>query len=441
MKTLQLTRLTLFFILCYFPPCLVNAQVGIGTITPHESSILDIRDPSGSKGLLIPQVALTATNVSAPVTPFPATSLLVYNTATSGSGATRVLPGYYYWNGSRWIVMTNPEKWDLLGNAGTDQSVNFVGTTDANALTFRTNNIDRLRIANGNQVLAMKDGNSDNPFYSWNSDKNLGIYRAGANILGFSTNKLERMSIGLGEILINKLRENYDFRIKSRDVENMFVVKGATNRIGIKTDNPQTELHIAGNSSTLRIEELNKINNIYNVEADPAPVYVDNNGDLTLQPPLTQVFMPVNEINFLGNGVVLSSRYGDGVTRSLYTRSITLTQESLICVNYQLSVQITNYDNGPIVDGGSRLFRSYISIDDSLDYIGVATGNYTNYSTAGTGGTYASGYFYLSGTGYIKLAAGTHSINLSSLGFGGDFGYKIIIGESDIERFQVVVQR
>ena len=45
------------------------AQVGIGTVTPDPSSLLQVDDANGNKGMLIPSVALTATNLSAPITP------------------------------------------------------------------------------------------------------------------------------------------------------------------------------------------------------------------------------------------------------------------------------------------------------------------------------------------------------------------------------------
>ncbi len=149
MKTHLPKKWALFCAMFVLPLFLINAQVGIGTTTPHDSSILDIRDPSGSKGLLIPQVALTSTNVSTPVTPSPATSLLVYNTATAGSGATAVKPGYYYWNGIRWYAMdgTNGKDWSVDGNYGTNADNNFLGTLDANDLVFRTSDTERMRFA------------------------------------------------------------------------------------------------------------------------------------------------------------------------------------------------------------------------------------------------------------------------------------------------------
>jgi len=94
----------LFLLFCsYF---ISNSQnnVGIGTNTPNASAKLDITD--ANKGMLIPRVALTATNAAGPITS-PAASLLVYNTASASSGATFVSPGYYYWDGAKWIRLLN----------------------------------------------------------------------------------------------------------------------------------------------------------------------------------------------------------------------------------------------------------------------------------------------------------------------------------------------
>ncbi len=80
-------------------------NVGIGTNTPNASAKLDIID--ANKGLLIPRVSLTASNVAGPVTS-PAISLLVYNEATNGTAPNNVSPGYYYWDGGKWVkIMVN----------------------------------------------------------------------------------------------------------------------------------------------------------------------------------------------------------------------------------------------------------------------------------------------------------------------------------------------
>jgi hypothetical protein len=122
----------------------LHAQsVGIGTANPDPSARLHIED--NARGLLIPNVALQATNVAAPVTS-PAPSLLVYNTNnTAGTGATAVTPGFYYWDG-KWVrLLGGGEAWLLNGNAGTDPAVNFLGTTDAQPLCIRVNNQETFR--------------------------------------------------------------------------------------------------------------------------------------------------------------------------------------------------------------------------------------------------------------------------------------------------------
>lgn len=128
----------------------------VNGVTPDASSVLDVS--STSKGLLIPRVALTATNSASPIT-LPATSMMVYNTATAGVSPNNVIPGYYYNAGTPTVPdwarfyagSAAGTEWKLLGNAGTVANTNFLGTTDAIDLVFRTNNTEKVRI--------MSDGN------------------------------------------------------------------------------------------------------------------------------------------------------------------------------------------------------------------------------------------------------------------------------------------
>ncbi|MFZ1688526.1 MAG: hypothetical protein WAU70_13945 [Flavobacteriales bacterium] len=127
-------------------------NIGINTTgaVPAASSILDL--VSADKGLLVPRVLLTATNAAAPVTA-PATSLLVYNTATAGAAPFNVTPGYYYWDGAQWVrIDTGNPGWTILGNAGTVVGTNFLGTTDNVDLQIRTNNLERIRVRNNGYV-------------------------------------------------------------------------------------------------------------------------------------------------------------------------------------------------------------------------------------------------------------------------------------------------
>lgn len=137
----------------------LSQNIGINSTgaTPDASAMLDIS--ATNKGLLIPRVALTATNAATPITS-PLASLLVYNTATAGTAPNNVVPGYYYWSGTAWIALvtsTSPtldlsSLWNVTGNSGTTAGTNFIGTTDAVDLVVKTNNTERARVSSTGNV-------------------------------------------------------------------------------------------------------------------------------------------------------------------------------------------------------------------------------------------------------------------------------------------------
>ncbi len=67
------------------------------------SAIMNVE--SSDKGILIPRVSLTSATDMLTISS-PATSLLVYNTATAGATPDEVIPGFYFWNGSKWVSLT-----------------------------------------------------------------------------------------------------------------------------------------------------------------------------------------------------------------------------------------------------------------------------------------------------------------------------------------------
>lgn len=134
-----------------------KCQIGIGTATPRGA--LEVN--SSTNGFVPPQVALTAANVAAPVVNPQGGALIngtiVYNTATAGTAPNNVIPGFYYWNGSNWLLLTSQNvatqtSWSVNGNGGTAANTNFMGTTDAVDFVMKTNNSEVLRITSNSLV-------------------------------------------------------------------------------------------------------------------------------------------------------------------------------------------------------------------------------------------------------------------------------------------------
>ncbi|CAM3629520.1 hypothetical protein FSS13T_11580 [Flavobacterium saliperosum S13] len=107
----------------------VYSQVGIGTTTPRAA--LEIN--SSTTGFLLPRVALTATNVAAPVINPQGGALVagtsVWNTATT-AGTYSVVPGVYFWDGTSWI-----SQFQRKYNVSFVQNANLACATTASTYT------------------------------------------------------------------------------------------------------------------------------------------------------------------------------------------------------------------------------------------------------------------------------------------------------------------
>jgi hypothetical protein len=152
-----------------------NAQMKLGTnpTTTNSNALLEME--TTNKGLLLPRVALTSTISFAPLTAHVA-GMAVYNTATAGD----VTPGYYFDNGTKWVKLSDASAlqlttgaaagkvltsdaagnatwqtpsggaagWALTGNTATTGTAgtNFIGTTDAQDVVFKTSGTERARV-------------------------------------------------------------------------------------------------------------------------------------------------------------------------------------------------------------------------------------------------------------------------------------------------------
>ncbi|OXA93363.1 hypothetical protein B0A62_14065, partial [Flavobacterium hydatis] len=112
------------------------SQVGIGTLNPEQSSQLDVT--ATNKGMLVPRIKLTQTGLQAPVLGTAAVSLLVYNTQTIND----VTPGFYYWNGVKWVRIVSKDEIDNFKETITTLINNGNGTYTYSNEDGKTTTID-----------------------------------------------------------------------------------------------------------------------------------------------------------------------------------------------------------------------------------------------------------------------------------------------------------
>ncbi len=269
--------LNLSITFCFLSGVKSKAQnIGInGTgANAHASALLDIDDAgTNTKGILIPRISLTAINVATPVTS-PATSLLVYNTVSASTGTNAVSPGYYYWDGVKWVRFAynasgnSANDWNTLGNLGTNSSTHFLGTVDNQDLVFRANNSEIMRVlANGRVGIGLINPSQNlevinhigirsfNPFLYFNStfttipgDASIGIRSAGEVVLRSNiTNTLMpdwEVKYGTGTYLNPNDFFYVGRRATSTATLTHYLAINSAGNVGINTVNPISKLHV-----------------------------------------------------------------------------------------------------------------------------------------------------------------------------------------------------
>ncbi|MGQ8870240.1 hypothetical protein, partial [Myroides sp. TSA_177.3] len=91
-------------LMALFATGFATAQVGIGTVTPANSSQLDI--VSDKKGVLFPRVNLKGERDKDPIVGDLTESLFVYNLGHGGLPA-----GFYYWDKEKWVRLLNTQSY------------------------------------------------------------------------------------------------------------------------------------------------------------------------------------------------------------------------------------------------------------------------------------------------------------------------------------------
>jgi|GEM_PF-1165676 len=205
------------------------AQIGIGTTTPDASSILDLT--ATDKGLLVPRM----TQAQRSAITSPATGLLVYQTDAP--------KGFYYYDGSGWVKITSgsTNAWELGGNANTNSANDFLGTTDANDLVFKTNNNERIRILSTGEVgIGISTPNS--LFHLNNSSNTFITFTNGST--GY--NASDGLSIGIDNSGHAEIRNREIGHLKFFTNNTQRMVITADGNIGIGVPTPTAKLHTIG---------------------------------------------------------------------------------------------------------------------------------------------------------------------------------------------------
>lgn len=155
--------------ICFFYT-VAFSQVGIGTVSP--GGALDVK--SMSQGVLIPRVSLISKDISSPVINPQGGNLeestIVYNIATSGVIPNNVIPGFYYWDGGEWILLSTLQNssnglyWNLSGNNIND--LDYIGTNNFKAFNFKSGGtlIGSFHPNGGVRLGFNSSGNNNNSF-------------------------------------------------------------------------------------------------------------------------------------------------------------------------------------------------------------------------------------------------------------------------------------
>jgi hypothetical protein len=178
----------------------------------------------------------------------PIMGSLIYNTTDK-----RV----YQYNGTSWVMVgASSNFWTTMGNSGTSELTNFVGTTDLKDLVLKSNNTEKIRLVKDrNQVLI-------NQAAVFNSHP-LVIKANGVDVLAFEDNtgtpKWHWNLIGNG---LNFVESNVaDYRL--------FLETGG--QVGINTNAPTEQLDVNGGA---------RIRNLGNATTSDDVLRADTNGVL-----------------------------------------------------------------------------------------------------------------------------------------------------------------
>jgi len=286
------------------------AQVGVGNSNPQSSLDISVKDPANpnfNEGVLIPRI----TNFPTVDPALAQHGMLVYmNNPAAYAGE-----GFYYWDDTvtTWLPLAD-NKWSEGTNAGGDDLIYAITAS-----------------ANGTKIVIKDDGfvgmGTDDPLSELHvkGERNTGgtdVELSVENLVGEAD--LQLIPGGFGSA-------QYTFTAND----------DATNGLSISEDGVE-KLQIK-DGGDLRIDELNTTKNSGIVY--PAAVYAEADGTIKVKTTYSRLDdLTVNLTNF---ATVLyaesTSSLGTDTTAALYTHTLTPTQDILLELSYQVSVNFTRY--------------------------------------------------------------------------------------------------
>ena len=216
-------------------------------------------------------------------------------------------------------------------------------------------------------------------------------------------------------------------------------------QVGIKTNTPQQGVHVAGGSSSVKIDGLSYPYNPNNLgPGNVSRVFVNADGDLVLSSAQNNLEVLFSTENYLADNpspswnLVTQHGYGDGFTfagspRDIPNSTFTLLKPAILEINYAVSWHIEKNATTRISDGHARVVQTLLyfrknnytgaivttdlegnliggnfEIDGSTSSIGGGLGISGTYYTNNDSSIGETDNFQITGTDYVKLPPGTY---------------------------------
>ncbi len=208
-------------------------------------------------------------------------------------------------------------------------------------------------------------------------------------------------------------------------------------QVGIGTTSPSQSLHVAGSTSTIRVEGLNSANNANNDGITESALHVDSNGDLVLKPQFPMILTSLTGTSLIPTPIEIESPTGSVVYTDVASGNFTNSKNGVVIIEFNVQVGSISQTDGSIIDDGAPRFLILdLRIDGTL--ITRDSHIYTNYST---GADIAGGSLTLSGFTMMNLTAGLHTFKLRGGVYGNDYNVEATFGSSSIINKVVIVEQ